>query len=155
MTKFLPTTAKSARATLLAIWFGGFAINIAMIFYVYARGWIEGSSLQGGVKQINDLYAPYLGGIAFYYWGTREDVKEAPQKKNAFDRTGFLFALGASTMWNAMILAFIVPFALFGGTIEQVMDNLKNVIGIFPWLVGGAIGYYFSRPGIPKWEKAS
>ena len=133
--------APTARLLLLAVWFGGFVINLGAIGWIYARGWVDPVNFKQAMHAVNDLYAPYLGAIALYYWGSRGSATLAADSAGR-ERVGAWLALAVSSVWNVAGAAIVVPL-IRGGTIEDALGTMHDVIGIFSWLVAGAIGFYF------------
>ncbi len=123
-----------ARKALLVIWLSFFVLNLAVVLFLYFDAWIEGDNFKVAMQQLNASYAPYLGVILLYYWGS---AGSAPSV-----RTGVPLglALVCSVLWNALLLVF-----LLARPIEEAVDNIKDVGVWFSWLVAGAIGYYFAN----------
>lgn len=132
---------------LLGLWFGGFVLTLGAVFYLYARGWIHQESFQASAKQLNDLYAPYVGAIALFYWGARAEAP-ATAGRGGGGGGGFFLAFAVSGLWNLLVIALVVPLLFDVGTIEESLDNLRGIVGLFSWLVGGAVGYYFRHPAV-------
>ena len=133
-------TASGQRGVLLVLWFTFFVMHIAIALYLYFSNLIETADLMPALKTLNAVYAPYLGAITLFYWGSRRrsiaggDTSSAP----------FYVALVCSIIWNAIVLVFLVPLVFLSGTLETSLDNIRNTGSIFSWLAAGAIGYYFA-----------
>jgi len=141
--------SKRTRSILLWIWFGGFALALGALLFLYVRGWIHAASLRMGATQLNELYAPYLGAITLYYWGAKGTMTANGSSSGS---RGAALALTLSGCWNVLLLAFLVPPVLGTGAIEDALENLSGVVGGFSWLAAGAIGYYFGSPKTARGE---
>lgn len=133
----------TARMFLLIIWFFFFVSNLSFIIYLYFDHWIEKDNFQEAMKQLNTVYAPYLGAITLFYWGITGKRKKDEANKVG---TAFTLAVFCSIMWNGIITFFVFPLVLQNGTIEESIENLQYIGGLLSWLVAGAIGYYFANP---------
>jgi hypothetical protein len=135
----------TARRLLLIIWFLFFISNLSFILYLYFDKWIEKDNFHEALKQLNAIYAPYIGAISMFYWGIT-----GKRKKNEVNKVGigFTLALLCSLLWNGVILFFILPLIFQTGTIEDSIENIQQIGGLFSWLVAGAIGYYFANPSL-------
>ena len=133
----------AARKLLLLIWLSFFIINLSFILYLYFDKWIENDSFQEAMKQLNVIYAPYIGAISVFYWGfSRKSTKTKANKVG----TAFIIALFFSILWNGIILFFILPLVFGTGTIEESVENIQFIGGLLSWLVASSIGYYFTHP---------
>lgn len=140
----------SARNFLVMVWFVFLIINLGIIFYLYFDKWIERDSFLFAIKQLNGNYAPYIGTITLFYWGSTR--KPSPQGDS---KGGIPFALAiiCSMLWNGMILLFLIPLLFQSGTIEEAIGNIHEIGDLLAWLVAGSIGYYFANPTVTKVEK--
>ncbi|MCI0550941.1 MAG: hypothetical protein L0287_08295 [Anaerolineae bacterium] len=136
MTKTKPTAATTARRVLLFTWLGFFVLNLSVVLVFFLARWIEDDNFKAAVKQFNASYAPYLGAILLYYWGSAG--------KTSTVNTGLplQLALICSALWNILITMLLLMLP-----IEEALENITEVGGYFSWLVAGAIGYYFASPG--------
>ena len=123
-----------ARTRLLLVWAGFFLLNLALVLYFYFDGWIEGDNFKAALQQLNASYAPYLGAILLYYFGSAQ----SPQP--AGGGLPLHLALAGSVLWNGLLLIFLLFLP-----IEEAIAYIKDVGGLFAWLVAGAIGYYFAQ----------
>lgn len=129
---------RRARQVLLAIWAFFFVINLAIVLYLYLDHWIESDNFDRAVNLVSALYAPYLGVMLLYYWGKRKArgaTRDAP--------TAFVLALGATLVWNLIVMVFFGRLLVPSGTIEDSLAQIENLSKGFSWLVAGAIGAYF------------
>jgi len=131
-----------ARKLLLMIWFVFFIFNLSAIMFLYSDNWIEKDSFQEAVKKLSTIYAPYIGTISLFYWGTVGKKKKMTNKVG----TAFTLALLCSLLWNGIITFFIFLLVMQYVTIEESFENIQYIGGLFSWLVAGIIGYYFANP---------
>jgi hypothetical protein len=133
-------SASGQRRILLALWFTFFVIHIAIALYLYLSDFIETDDLTPALRSLNAVYAPYLGAITLFYWGSRRrniaegDLSSAP----------FYVALLCSFIWNAVVLVFLLPLVFLSGTLETSLQNIRDTGSLLSWLASGAIGYYFA-----------
>lgn len=134
-------TFKKERNWLTIVWFGFLILNCSIIFYLYLTGWIEDDNYVGSLKEINTLYAPYLGAMTTYFWS------RSRQSSDATSTVGSSFitlAMIGSLIWNGMILALMLGVVFELNSIEAALRMINSLANIFSWLVAGAMGYYFS-----------
>jgi len=124
------------RKWLLFLWLGFFLLNIMIVLYLFLDHWIEADNFKAAMKQLNAAYAPFVGVMLLFYWAGSGKVEKV--------KTGlpFKLAFAGSLLWNGMMLAFLVLLP-----IEAALEHSKDIGALFSWLVAGAIGYYFARPG--------
>ena len=139
MTSIAVATPRVARPLLLSIWLGAFVVSLGSVAYVAARGWIDPSNTQLLLKELNALYAPFLSVMTLFYF---KNKKSRPRSAESRDATAFYLAIGLSALWNAVVAGLTVRLVL-GGAVEDVIVTMRDVLGIFSWLVGGGIGFYF------------
>lgn len=138
-----------ARTILVSLWVGCFVATLGATTYLYLDHWIERDQFLGVAKQLSDLYAPYVGAITLYSWGARR-TDDAPDP--ARPAGSFTLALVLSGVWNLLVLALVLPVlpalssAEHPGKIEDAIENLRELPGMFSWLVAGAMGFYFAHP---------
>lgn len=143
----------TARTILMALWVGCFIVALAVVAYLYLDRWIERDFFLDAAKQLSNLYAPYVGAIILYSWGARQ-VQTGTDRGRA--APSFTLALVLSSVWNLLVLALLLPVlpaltsAAHPGKIEDAIENLRDLPGMFSWLVAGAMGFYFARPGIKE-----
>lgn len=143
MTKSFINSRSKERRFLLLVWFFFFILNGSIILFLYLNQWIEQDNFWLTIKQWNTSYAPYIGAITLFYWGSKQ--KEQADTPNE-TRTVFYIAIVCSLIWNVLVLIFLIPPLLGTGAIESSIDNIKEVASMLSWLVAGAIGYYFAKP---------
>lgn len=136
-------SARSARATLTVVWVVFFVVEIGIVVYLRLGGWIEADYFREALKQLNELYAPYVGAILLYFWGSRS---QAPEGDATRAGGRFVLALGVTLLWNGLLLAFLLPPLLQAGFVDDALANMRDIGGTFTWLVAGAIGFYFATP---------
>ena len=136
-------SSSNARGILIAVWFGSLSISFLVILYLYLVQWIEKDSFLTAVKEINGIYAPYVGAISLFYWGSSRN-----QRSEEMERPGrpFVLALLFSLLWNGIIVLSIVLLLFGHGTIEDSITIIKDIGSLLSWLVAGLIGYYFANP---------
>jgi len=134
MAKSLIKSAEKARKILLFVWLGFFLINLTVVFYLFFDHWIEMDNFKAVLKQLNAAYAPYMGVMLLFYWGS------ARKKQSVKTGMPFTLALICSFLWNVIILIFILALP-----IEDALENIKDTGALISWLVAGAIGYYFAN----------
>ena len=138
----LHSSAKDKKL-LLIIWFLFFILNGAIILFIYLQEWIERENFLAAIKQWNTSYAPYIGAITLFYWGS---AKKKRASKSEETITALIIAVICSLIWNGLILIFLLPPLLGTGAIETSLENIKEITSLLSWLVAGAIGYYFANP---------
>ena len=138
--------AKS-RMALILLWFGFLVVDLGILFYLYFDQWIEKNNFLLGMKQINASYAPYLGVITLFYWGS---AKTEARREQAKPGMPFFLAVIGSLLWNGMILLFLLPPLFKSGVIEEAVENIQTIGESLAWLVSGSIGYYFANPTLTK-----
>jgi hypothetical protein len=143
----LPRSSSNARAALIAVWFGSMSISFLVILYLYMVHWIEKDSLLTAAKEISGIYAPYVGAITLFFWGSSNNSKSDKLKRPG---KPLVLALLLSLFWNGIILFLIVPLTLGYGTIEDSIAIVKDIGSLLSWLVAGLIGYYFANPDSSK-----
>ncbi len=131
------------RTILLVVWFFFFLLNGGCILFLYLKGWIGQDNLFDGLRQWNTVYAPYIGAITLFCWGSAGRGQQGRANKSAF-----YTALVCSLLWNGVVFAFLLPPLLGTGAIETALKNIGEVASLFSWLSAGAIGYYFAEQGI-------
>lgn len=131
------------RKLLLFVWFLFFILNGAIILFIYLQEWIERDNFLAAIKQWNTSYAPYIGIILLFYWGS---AKKKQALKTDETRTAFYIALICSLIWNGLVLVFLLSPLLGTGAIETALENIKEIASMLSWLAAGAIGYYFANP---------
>lgn len=141
MAKKIHISITKARTSLVVLWFGFLVVNLAIVFYLYLDQWIERDNFMASLEQLNAAYAPYLGAITLFYWGSRKKAKAT--RRNQAGMPLYL-ALFCSLLWNGIMLIFLIPPFLGTGGIEVAMENIKDVGALLSWLVAGAVGYYFA-----------
>lgn len=143
MEKAIISTVIKDRKILLISWFFFFILNGGIIVFIHLNGWIQSDNFYMAIKQWNALYAPYIGAITLFYWGSsRRSLRLKPDKT----RIGFYIAIACSVLWNISIVIFLLP-PLFGtGGIENAMDNINEITFSLSCLVAVATGYYFASP---------
>lgn len=144
MNALIRTSAPRARKRLTLLWYIFFAIDVAIVFYLYLADWIETDNFRNTLESLNGLFAPYLGAILLFYWGSRTRTGTDESVKTG---TGFTLALIGSVIWNLIVLIFLVPLLIGSGKIETAVEDIQFAGGLLSWLVAGAIGYYFANPG--------
>ena len=142
MTKSASNSKSYHRTWLIVVWFFFFLASGAVILILYWRQWIEQDSFLAAFKQWSALYAPYIGAITLFFWGT---AKKGDDSKITASKGAFYLALVCSLIWNMLILIFLAQAFLGNGSIEESMKNMTEVAALLSWLVAGAIGYYFSQ----------
>jgi hypothetical protein len=129
------------RTALILIWWLSCLANLGIVFYLYNDGWIFAENFQQALQVINTLYSPYLGTITLYVLGDHDSGIKKPGK---LMRAGNILAVCCSILWNCMILFFTARL-LFGiGTIEDSLEIVEKLGGIFAWLVAPSLGIYFA-----------
>lgn len=125
---------KNERKVLLGVWLGFFLVNVGQVFFYFFKGWIEMDNFKAAMAQLSAVYGPYLGVMMLYYWGKA--------KKGVVVKAGFSFwlAVVGSLIWNGVVFLFI-----YLQSIEDAVENVRDIGGLLAWLVAGAIGYYFAR----------
>ena len=147
----------TARTILVSLWVGAFVVTLGAVGYLYLDHWIERDQLLGVAKQLSDLYAPYVGAIILYSWGAR---REEAALDSARPAASFTLALILSAVWNLLVLALVLPVlpalssAEHPGKIEDAIENLRELPGMFSWLVAGAMGFYFAQPATKEVGRA-
>lgn len=142
MTKSASNSKSHNRTWLIVVWFFFFLASGAIILILYLRQWIEQDNFLAAFKQWSALYAPYIGAITLFFWGT---AKKQDELKIAASKGAFYLALVCSLIWNMLILIFLAHSFLGNGSIEESMKNMTEVASLLSWLVAGAIGYYFAQ----------
>jgi hypothetical protein len=143
MTKSSFNSGSKDRKILLIVWLLFFIFNGAIILFLYLQEWIERDNFLAAIKQWNTSYAPYIGAITLFYWGS---ARKKQALKTDETRTAFFIAIIFSLIWNGIVLIFLFPPLLGTGAIETSLENIKEIVSLFSWLVAGAIGYYFTNP---------
>lgn len=143
MAKSSVNSSSKNRKVLLIVWFLFFILNGAIILFIFLQEWIERDNFLTALKQWNTSYAPYIGAITLFYWGS---AKKKQALKTDGTRTAFYIAFFCSLIWNGMVLIFLLPPLLGTGAIETSLENIKEIASLLSWLVAGAIGYYFANP---------
>lgn len=142
MTKSASISKSHNRTWLIVVWFFFFLASGAMILILYWRQWIEQDSFLAAFKQWSALYAPYIGAITLFFWGT---AKKQDESKTTASKGAFYLALVCSLIWNVVILILLAHAFLGNGSIEESMKSVTEVAALLSWLVAGSIGYYFAN----------
>ena len=142
MAKKIHISIKKARTWLVVLWFGFLVVNLAIVFYLYLDQWIERDNFMASLEQLNAAYAPYVGAITLFYWGSRKKAKTT--RRNQAGMALYL-TLFCSLLWNGIMLIFLTPPLLGTGAIEVAIENIQDVGAQLSWLVAGAVGYYYAE----------
>jgi len=142
MTKSASMSKSHNRTWLIVVWFFFFLASGAIILILYLRQWIEQDNFLAAFKQWSALYAPYIGAITLFFWGT---AKKEDDSKTIASKGAFYLALVCSVIWNVVILLLLAHAFLWNGSIEESMKNMIEVAALLSWLVAGSIGYYFAN----------
>ena len=132
---------KSVRKALLIIWFACFGLTLAIVLYLGLGKWIGQDNFRKALTQLNSSYVPYLGVITAFYFAANVSTERSVEG----DGVAPALAVAASLLWNAVILAFLVPLLFGHGVIEQTINNVEFFGGLISWLVAPAIGFYFAH----------
>ncbi|MBI2422880.1 MAG: hypothetical protein HYV27_08620 [Candidatus Hydrogenedentes bacterium] len=125
-----------ARVVLLALWGAFFVFNLGVLLLFFAWHWIELDTLKSSLYELNAVYAPYLGAMLLYVWGSWQRAGTGKVS------VPFWVAFAGSLLWNLMVVFLL----MFVDNIPDAMDTIKDTGALFAWLVAGAIGYYFAQP---------
>jgi hypothetical protein len=136
-------STKAARRALVLIWFGFFLLNLAVVVWLHMRQLIERDSFLAAAQELNSLYAPYLGAIALFFFGT----KRGPQGNGPRTNIAAALAVSSSLVWNLVVFAFIGRL-VFQGVIEDSIDDVRFFGGLLTWLPAAAIGYFFGASAL-------
>lgn len=139
-------SASPTQIALILIWWLAFAVNLGVVVYLQSSDAFEEENFPAALKTINTLYVPYLGMITAFYWARRNSAAAGAEAVNG-SRAGNLLAVACSLLWNGMILFFMVRLLFEVGTIEDSLESSEKLGGMFVWLVGPALGYYFAKSG--------
>src|SRR5688500_8237381 len=122
----------------MMIWFGCLVINFFILIYLYLLEWIEKDNFLWALKELNLIYAPFIGAIALFYWGHGKQTKSHPDINS---KPSFTLAIATSIFWNAIPFSFLFLLLFQHGTIEDSISDVKDINAIFSWIASGAIGY--------------
>jgi hypothetical protein len=129
-----------SRIILVALWFSFFAVDVAIVSYLYFDKWIEQDNFRAALSQLNSLYVTYLGVmIAFVF----SSAAKSSAKKQA--STPFILALICSIAWNGFVLVFLVRLVLQLGEIEETLKMIGEFGPMLSWVIAPSIGYYFAK----------
>ena len=135
-------SAATARGTLVLGWFTSFLAGLAMLLYLYLFDWIAQDNFKYALSQLSALYAPYLGAMLAFYFGTRNKTGHAARASGA----AFALASTGSLIWNLGVLILIVRVVLLWGHIEPAVKDMTFLGSTLSWLVAPAMGFYFANP---------
>ena len=128
-----------SRLVLTFTWVIFFVLNITIVLLLNFNHWLNDSKdFTFALTCINNLYSPYLGVILIYYWN-KKSLTNYPFN------TGFYLAFIMSLLWNGMITILIGQLLLGQGDFNGNFELVKNLGGLFSWIVAGAIGFYFGK----------
>lgn len=131
---------RKTRVALIFTWLGFFLINLAALFWLFFKHWVEHDTFVLALKQLSELYAPYVGSITLFYWSGRSPAG-SPEPRLGI---GAVLALSASLLYNLLLTLLLVPVTMGAWKLEDAIQNLRDVASLLSWLVAGAMGYYFA-----------
>jgi len=127
------------RAVLLSLWAASFVFCLAIPFVLRGREYIDESGLRPGLERISGIFAPHLGLMLAYYFGSNTTSKQK------LARTPFRIAVCASVLTNATVLVMVAPALWGAAALETSLAQASAIASQFSWLVAPALGYYFAK----------
>jgi hypothetical protein len=135
------TTKLSMRTWLAAMWLACFAFVVGTTLYLLISHRAEWGTIGPALNAVSDVYAPYLGLIMAFYFGTRSRVGPT---KTSFNSAAVL-ALVLSVLWNILIVGAALLVVLGYFPIEDSTQRISEIGPKLAWLVTPAIGYFFAK----------
>jgi hypothetical protein len=130
---------KSSRFFVLLLWLLFFIANFFIIWRLWAGDWLNSSDdFMKALTVLNNAYSPYLGVILLFYWSKRKE-KSPPCD------LAFFLAIILSFVWNLIIFILLGQMLYGKGEFNENLELIKNLTGLFSWLVAGSIGFYFGK----------
>ena len=129
-----------SRLILMLIWVLFFLTNIILIVLLKVNHWLidDQDDFKYALTALNNAYSPYLGVILVYYWNKRN-------LDNYPFNAGFFLASIMSVIWNLTITFLLAQLLSGNGEFRKNLDLIKDLGGLFSWLVAGAVGFYFGK----------
>ncbi len=133
------------RVVLMIIWLVGLVISLSVLFYIHAKNWIGAENFKMMIKQLNTLYAPFIGSILGFHWLHRS--KPSVVNEHAVDTSNAKLA-GAiavvfSLLWNGGVAAAMLILLFENGTVEGALEFFSTIQTVFLGAAGAALGYFF------------
>lgn len=135
--------ALSFRFQLFLIWFCGYAVCVCMLLIFAALGYTVADALLGNFTQLTAAFAPYVAPTVTF-WFT--EGKKQPESLHQ-NRKGFFVAAICSVFYILVLVSILssVFFREGEGIIESTLDLIIKVGALLAFLVGPAIGFFFSK----------
>jgi hypothetical protein len=131
----------SARTLLAAVWLICFATAVSMPLYLQVSHRAEWGTIKPALDALSDVYAPYLGLIFAFYFGTHSRLGG---RRTSVTPAGIL-AIILSMLWNVFIVGCALLAVLGYLPIEESTQRILEIGPKFAWLVAPAIGYFFAK----------
>jgi hypothetical protein len=128
------------RNGLAAVWVLFALIDSEIILLLYRGDWIGDESLSSAFKQLNRIFAPYLGAILAYYLATRPNTRGRARSPHLMP---FIVALSACVFWNSVNLFFLTMLWVGHSTVKMTLDQIDQYSTLLAWVVSPAMGYFF------------
>lgn len=130
-----------ARARLTILWVAFFLLDLAIGLYLYLDGWIGIENFKALLTELNTSYAPYVGAILAFYWAGKQAAKTEGVTRQ--QKIAFILAFVCALMWNLFLSVLLLRLVLRSGKIEDTVELMAFLRGIFTWLVAGSTGFFF------------
>jgi hypothetical protein len=137
-----------ATLALTLLWGSCFAMALGELGVLFFAGAVTGPAVPKFLAEISSIYAPYLGAMLVYFFATKAK-KEKPPRLN---RLAFQVALGASLLWNLVVLCllFQVLGVLRGSrsdlNLDKALSSARAAGACLSWIASPAIGFFFAKP---------
>ena len=130
-----------ARERLVLLWIAFFILNLATSLYLLLSQEIEGDNFKILLTELNTAYAPYVGAILAFYWAHQK----APRAENMSrkQKLAAILALGFALVWNLLMSTFLLGLVVHVGNIQDSLDLMAFLRGIFTWFAAGSTGFFF------------
>lgn len=130
------------RLWLLLLWLISYMTSVLIILLFLAVGESERGNTFSYLSDVTGLYVPYLSPIVAFWFS--EDVIGA---KPAQEKASFFAALVISAFFNLVMIGLLLSVFVAGGdnVIEETIKLMTSTGTLFAFLVGPAIGFFFSR----------
>ena len=127
------------RGVLSSLWLASFSTLVCAATLLQSTGRVGSDSYRLMISQLSASFVPYLSVVLAFFFSDRR-AKRSPRSA---PKATFALALVLSVLWNALILAYVLPLVFGVCCIEDSVDNIRNTGAVLAWLVGPAIGFYF------------
>lgn len=132
--------ASRVRGVIAGLWIGFFAIDLGVVLFLWWHQAIESDTFITMVRQLNQSYVVYLGGLIGWYFIRRTTRSEAPGAAAQAP----VVAIAASAIWNLTLAAIVLSIPLGVQRIEPATQMIATLSGSLSWVVAPVMAFYFA-----------